>query len=93
MQIKISFFELDEVNQKPAYKFSELFKHSLQTRKQEAFNEMFSKWQMTCSKCLLTEVEEKMNRVNDGKKKAMLSEKIEGKEKSLKTLLLVLFLY
>lgn len=38
MQIKIYFFELDEMNQKPAYKFSELFKHSLQNRKQEAFN-------------------------------------------------------
>lgn len=48
---------------------------------------------MKCSKLLLTEVEEKINQVNDGKKKTMLSKKIEGKEKSLKTRLLVFFLY
>lgn len=41
---------------------------------------------MKCSKLLLTEVEEKINQVNDGKEKTMLNKKIEGKVKSLKVL-------
>lgn len=41
---------------------------------------------MKCSKLLLTEVEEKINQVNDGKEKTMLNKKIEGKEKSSKVL-------
>ena len=32
MQIKIYLFELDEMNQKVAHKFSQLFKHSLQNK-------------------------------------------------------------
>lgn len=38
MQIKIYFFELNEMNRKPEYKFSELFRNNLQNRKQESFN-------------------------------------------------------
>lgn len=47
---------------------------------------------MMCSKLLLTEVEEKINQVNDEKKKRMLNKKVEGKEKTLKILLLGFFL-
>lgn len=48
---------------------------------------------MKCSKLLLTKVEEKMIQGNDGKKKTILNNKIEGKEISLKILLLVFLLY